>query len=52
MTHETGARTAETVIAIWNPTLTLKICLGESIVQEPGTCEYLAPDDECEGRGL
>ena len=52
MTQE--AQSKEPVIAIWNPTLTLKICLGAMITQEPGTCEYLAPEDdadECRDEG-
>ena len=45
MTHETQRQ--ETVIAIWNPTLTLKICLGETIAQAWRRCESQYADDNC-----
>jgi hypothetical protein len=39
MTEETQGQSGETVRAIWNKDLTLKICWGEDIVQEDTQCE-------------
>ena len=38
------------MIAIWNPTLTLKICLGATIIQEESPCECLGPHWYVEGK--
>jgi hypothetical protein len=41
MRQETRVQNSETVRAIWNQARTLKICLGEYLIQEETQCECL-----------